>query len=263
MKVLFTGDNGFIGRNLWEQFKKYKADFYGYDLTSGDDILDLQKLEYVFETEHFDTVLHLAALTGARRGELFPENYIRTNILGTFNLIEMSKKYGVKNFINFSSSSAINPQTLYGLTKRMAEHLVGRATEIPNRIIIRPFTVIGPNGRQDQVIYKWMNLIKQGKSPKVHGVATNRNFTYVGDVVKFVVKLLDNIPDGFKLYELCNPSCILLGNLMDIFDEYYKDVKWTITELDRYEKRQETGIWSADFAPTNAEKIIRKILKNG
>jgi len=114
MKILLTGSGGFIGSHLWEALKK-KHDIIGYDIKGGDDINDLRKLEYLFETENIDCVIHCAALTGARRGELFPEEYFKVNVIGTLNLVKLAEKYRVEQFIHFSSSSAKQPDTIYGM----------------------------------------------------------------------------------------------------------------------------------------------------
>jgi len=164
MKILLTGDCGFIASRLKEALP---TGTIGIDLLEGEDIRDKYHLEYLFETEHFDTVIHCAALAGVRRSELYPEDYISTNVIGTKNLIDLSEKYGVKHFINFSSSSVYgadtkdglkedavkNPKSIYGMTKLMAEQLVARSSI--KTTTIRPFTVYGENGRGDLVIKKW------------------------------------------------------------------------------------------------------------
>ena len=255
MNILITGHLGFIGTHLWTALKKHHL--IGYDIKGGDDILDKRKLEYVFETENIDCVIHLAALTGARRGELYPEDYFRVNVLGTKNVVDLCVKYNVK-LIHFSSSSVKQPNTIYGMSKLCGEQIAGRT----GATIVRPFTVIGEYGRKDQVIYKWINSIKKNKGIAVHGLDTARNFTYVGDVVNAVKDLIgiDTLLP-FMPVELCNPTSITLEELIKIFAKYYEfDV--IDTGLDTYEMKENMGRWDMPFVATDAKKIIERILKN-
>ena len=107
MKILITGSSGFIGNKIFGTLDCCAKGLYPYDIKSGDDIRDRRKLEHLFETECFDVVVHCAALTGVRRGELYPEEYISTNVMGTKNIVDMCEKYEVHHLINFSSSSVL------------------------------------------------------------------------------------------------------------------------------------------------------------
>lgn len=199
MNILITGHEGFVGSHLYPALKGHNL--IGYDIKSGDDILDKRKLEFIFETENIDLVIHLAALTGARRGELFPEDYFNVNVIGTKNVIDLAYKYNAR-VIHFSSSSVKQPNTIYGMSKLCGEQIASRG----GAIIIRPFTVIGEYGRKDQVLYKWINQIKKIKGIGVHGLETSRNFTYVGDVVMAVKELLERKECLPMPIELCNPE---------------------------------------------------------
>lgn len=261
MKILLTGSEGFIGSHLAIELMHKKHCVIGYDLKNGDDILDKRKLEYLFETENFDLVLHLAALTGARRGELYPQEYFNVNVLGTKNIIDLCEKFNVPKYIHFSSSSAKQPDSIYGMSKYNGELLTSRS-KIKEVAIIRPFTVIGYNGRRDQVIYKWFNTIKAGKKIEVHGYKTNRNFTYVGDIVKFIKRLLETkIEPSPMLFELCNPNKINLEELVNIFENHFgKYVDKVDVGLSEYEMFENTGRWDSPYPATNAVKIIKSIL---
>jgi len=262
MRILITGHRGFIGSNIWAAIHK-QYQLIVYDILNGDDICDKRNLEFVFETENIDCVIHLAALTGARRGELYPDDYFKVNVLGTKNVIDLCEKYGVKKLIHFSSSSAIKPDTIYGMSKYAGELLVGRC-KVPAVSIIRPFTVIGENGRKDQVIYKWFNTIKAKHPIEVHGYHTSRNFTWVGDIVNFIKTLLDaKFEQSPCIFELCNPEKITLAQIVDIFRHYYPDLKVDDVGLSEYEMFENTGRWDAPFKATDAREIIESIIKHG
>ena len=260
MKILITGDAGFIGMHLWDELIK-EYDLVGYDIKNGFDICDKRELEFVFETENIDCVIHLAALAGARRGELYPDDYFNVNVLGTKNVIDLCEKYEVKKLIHFSSSSAMKPDTIYGMSKYVGELLAGRC-KVPAVSIIRPFTVIGQDGRKDQVIYKWLGMIKAKRPIELHGYQTNRNFTWVGDIVNFIKKLIDT---GFEnspcLFELCNPDSITLDTMQQIFKGILGDFGINDVGLSEHEPFENKGRWDSPLPPTSVKKIIEKIIK--
>jgi len=247
MKILITGSSGFIGNKIFADLDccGQKDKLFPYDIKTGDDIRDRRKLDHIFETENFDIVVHCAALTGVRRGEEYPEEYIATNVLGTKNIVDMCDKYDVDHLINFSSSSIyfqtgsepvreeeeINPHSIYGMTKLMAEHIAMRADS--KVTTIRPFTVFGENGRQDQVIQKWINQINAGMPISFYGDGrTGRGYTFVDDLVRGVRMLIDltysehhftNILK--RTYNIGGDLFITLDELVDLFKEVVPNLK--------------------------------------
>lgn len=236
MNTLISGHLGFIGSHLISKL----SDWHGYDLTVGQDITDRLRLYNTFEQGHYDVVIHLAALTSVKRGELFPTEMIKTNIQGTYNIIEMCQKFNVKRLIFFSSSSVLggntdihaglneeapySPISMYGITKTAAELLVKNSGL--EYVIIRPFSVYGPAGRQDQVFYRWIHQIKNHKPITFYGNGqTARGYTYVKDLVDATIKLATA---DHKLWRECKNKIIHLGgetvitlaDLKDIFEDY-------------------------------------------
>ena len=232
MKVLITGHLGFIGTHLCKLFKKYKISFDGFDLLDGNDIRNLLQLDKQFEAGQYDTVIHLAALAGVRRGQEFPDEYISTNIEGTQNIINMCERYNVGRLIFFSSSSVLggvetgvgldetdpyNPKSLYAITKLTGEYLVNMAKV--KHTIIRPFTVYGENGRPDMVIYKWINQIKSGRPVTIFGDGKSiRGYTYIDDLVRAIYELLKKPFDG--VLHLGGSERIELVILFDLFHRH-------------------------------------------
>lgn len=236
MKILLTGHLGFIGSN-WIKLRHYEERGWitkCYDLKKGDDVRDKPKLEFLFETENFDLVIHCAALTGVRRGELYPEEYISTNIMGTKNLVDLSEKYGVKHFIHFSSSSIYadkkgliketedkEPNSIYGMTKLVAEKIVQRS--ILPYCIIRPFTVYGENGRPDQVIMKWIRQIKNKEPITFYGNGdTGRGYTYIGDLIKAIMIIIDKKITG--TYNVGGDVFVMLKELWELFGKPKRNI---------------------------------------
>lgn len=233
MKILITGGAGFIGSNLAKklmdrgdkvviidnfndyydpQLKKDRIKKllkgYKFKLYKGD-IRDLKLLDKIFKTEKLDKVMHLAAMAGVRSSLLDPLLYEEVNVRGTLNLLEMARKYKIKNFVYASSSSVYGknskvpfsetdsvdtPISPYAATKKATELLAHVYSHIYglNTTGLRYFTVYGPWGRPDMGVFKFIANIIQGKTIEIfnHG-KMRRNFTYVDDIVSGTIAVID------------------------------------------------------------------------
>lgn len=229
--MLITGHLGYVGRRLGRE-----RDFVGYDLLEGNDVRDKYKLETVFDSGRFDTVIHLAALTGVRKSTLYPQEYISTNIEGTWNVVKMCEKYQIKKLIFFSSSSVYGlskppvketdekrPISLYGVTKLTGEEIVNMSTV--RTTIIRPFTIYP--GRGDQVIGKWLLAIKKGRPVVFYGDGcSNRGYTYIGDVCRVVERLLTMEWDWeHEDFNLGGSETITLSELAFLFSRVFPEMR--------------------------------------
>ena len=101
--------NLFLAESKNKNFKIYSSD------------ISEKSLSNIFKTEKPDIVFHAAAMKHVPFVESFPFNAIKTNIIGTFNLLSLSKKHKVKMLINISSDKAVNPTNIMGMTKRLNE----------------------------------------------------------------------------------------------------------------------------------------------
>ncbi|NMC51294.1 SDR family NAD(P)-dependent oxidoreductase [Candidatus Kuenenbacteria bacterium] len=260
MKILVTGGAGFIGSHtvrklvqlghkvvVVDNFNNYyspklKEDrikiflkglkFRVYRLN----IADYKKLEQIFKKEKFDKIIHLAAQAGVRYSLENPFVYIESNIVGTFNLLELCRQYGVKHFIYASSSSVYGnnkklpfaeghrvdePISLYAATKKSTElmaytyyHLFGI-----NTIGLRFFTVYGPWGRPDMAIFKFTKSISEGRPIEVYGRgAMDRDFTYIDDIVSGVVRTL-KIKSGCEIFNLGNSKPEKLMTMISLIEK--------------------------------------------
>lgn len=233
MKILITGGAGFIGSHtakklmdrgdqvvILDNFNDYyapklkedriKVFLKGYKpkLYRGD-IRDEKILEKIFQTEKIDKVVHLAAMAGVRYSLENPRLYADVNVLGTLNLLEVSRKHKIKNFIYASSSSVYGnnkkvpfseqdnvdrPISSYAATKKATELLAHIYSHVygMNTTGLRFFTVYGPWGRPDMAYFKFTDLIYQGKSIDVYNKGNlYRDFTYIDDIVEGIVIALD------------------------------------------------------------------------
>jgi nucleoside-diphosphate-sugar epimerase len=222
--ILITGHKGFIGSHLTRSLDKSGYKWIGYDLVEGSDIRDKLRLEQFFDSYPIDTVIHLAALAGARRGETYPQEYFDTNVIGTENVARMCEKYGVKKLIAFSSASANTCQNTYGITKHAMELMLMKV-KIPMLYVVRPFNVYGENGRPDQVIWKWLEKAKAGQPIEFHG-DLKRNYTYVGDVVSALYVLLkQETALGYRITDFGCEKKVGLSELLKVFQEKFPNLK--------------------------------------
>ena len=167
-------------------------------------IEDEEGIENIFKIFKPDIVINLAAQAGVRYSIENPKSYIHSNLVGFANILEMCRKYPVKNFIYASSSSVYggnknkpfsevhkvdNPISLYAATKKSNElmaHSYSHLYLIPSTGL-RFFTVYGPWGRPDMAPMIFSKAILSNKPIKIYNYGNmSRDFTYIDDIVKGV-----------------------------------------------------------------------------
>lgn len=215
MKVLVTGGAGFIGSHTVELLQKAGHQVVVVDdLSNGDRCqvpeqatfyqvkVESPQLRQVFEEERPEVVIHLAAQMMVARSILEPLFDAQINIMGTLNVLENCRKYGVRKIV-YSSSAAVygnpqylgidemhpvNPLSFYGITKYTPEAYIQRYAEMYNLsyTILRYANVYGiRQGKSGEggVIYAFANQILRGKNPVIYGDGRQtRDFVYVEDV---------------------------------------------------------------------------------
>jgi UDP-glucuronate 4-epimerase len=274
--ILVTGHRGFIGK----QICKHLDNFIGFDLKEGDDIRYFPRLERTFKQNKITAVIHLAAKVGVRDGEADPLGYFDTNVLGTRNLLKLCEKYKVKKLIHFSSSSVFGndtmlwskeddekfPKSIYGMTKLMGELLVKKSNL--NYTIIRPFTVIGFNGRKNQVIYKWIDQARRNRSIPFFGNGeTYRGYVVIDDLIRGVLLCLKKVSANRKDFNLGGSQKIKLSELWLIFKKYFPNAERELLPLplsdQKYSfantaKAEHSLNW---YAEIDTKKFIEKICR--
>lgn len=233
MKILITGGAGFIGSAcakklidrgdkvvIVDNFNDYydpklkhdriKIFLKGYKFKLYKaDIRNEKMMERVFKKERPDKIIHLAAMAGVRNSLKNPKLYADVNIMGSINLLEMARKYKIKNFVFASSSSVYGtnkktpfsetdpvdtPISPYAFTKKADELLAHVWSHIYGLKItaLRFFTVYGPWGRPDMALFLFTDAITKGTPINVFNYGKmSRNFTYVDDIASGTIAVLD------------------------------------------------------------------------
>lgn len=228
------------------------------------DIRDKKGLETIFQKYKIDMVIHLAALAGVRPSIERPMEYAEVNILGSMNLWELCKDYGIKKFICASSSSVYGnndkipfaetdnvdrPISPYAATKKCGEilgHTYHHLYHI-DMIQLRFFTVYGPRQRPDLAIHKFAKIISDGGEIPFYGDGTTaRDYTFVEDIVDGITKSIVYLENHNKVYEVLN----LGENQVVSLKEMLVEIE---TNLDRKAKLNRLPMQAGDVQKTNAD----------
>ena len=178
------------------------------------DLKDASGIMELFKKEKFDYVVNLAAQAGVRYSLENPQTYIDNNITGFLNILEGCRSYPVKHLLYASTSSIYglnenipfstsdhtdHPLAIYAASKKaneMMAHSYAHLFNVPCTGL-RFFTVYGPWGRPDMAIHIFTKAIMEDKEFEVfnHG-NMSRDFTYVGDIVESVKRLIPKPPQA-------------------------------------------------------------------
>ena len=256
-KILVTGCSGFIGSYLCMRLlKDYGVEIIGVDNNNDyydvslkqarlnglyalnkkftfikGDISDKAFIDELFKNNKFDIVVNLAAQAGVRYSIDNPDVYIKSNIIGFYNILEVvrfnkvehlvyassSSVYGGNTKIPFSTDDKVdNPVSLYAATKKTDELLAYTYSHLYdiNMTGLRFFTVYGPAGRPDMAYFSFTNKLLNNEKIKIFNYGKcERDFTYIDDIVEGIVRILDKGPkDKYNLYNIGNNHP---ENLMD------------------------------------------------
>ena len=259
MKILITGCCGFIGFNfanfLSKSNKKIKVigidninNYYSIDLKKKRlkelfknrnfkfykiDITELEKLKKLYKKHFFNYVFNFAAQAGVRYSLINPQSYIKNNILGFFNIINLSLEYKVKKLFYASSSSVygeinkfplkenyiLRPKNVYGLSKKINEEMVD-VLQLNNKtkfVGLRFFTIYGEWGRPDMFMIKYLNAIyDKSKVFYLNNYGNHhRDFTYINDVCKILKKLIYlNLKKKHLIINICSNKPLKLTDII-------------------------------------------------
>ena len=279
MKVFVTGSSGFIGFHLSKKLlekghsvhgfdsmnkyydvklkkarlkilKKYKKFFFTKNKLENKKILSQSILKFKPKI-----IIHLAAQAGVRYSIENPKAYMDSNIIGTYNIIELAKKINIKHLLIASSSSIYGANkkipfreidkteaqlSIYAATKKSTENIAHSYSNIWKLPItmLRLFTVYGPWGRPDMALFKFTKgIINKKKIDIYNNGKMYRDFTFIDDIVNGITALINKAPNLNQLGKIKNDSLstvapfriLNIGNtkkvfLLDFINELEKQV---------------------------------------
>jgi len=206
--------------------KKYKNFiFYKFDLNNK------KKLKFFFKNKKFDYVFHMAAQAGVRYSYFNPKKYINTNILMFINLLNLLKKKIPKNIFYASSSSVygnssdfplkenkvLAPINIYGVSKKINEVTADFFRRIYkfNIVGLRFFTVYGEWGRPDMFVMKLFKCkLENSKFYLNNNGKHERDFTYIGDVIKILNRIFKKKFVEVKILNICSNKPINIKKII-------------------------------------------------
>ncbi len=260
MAVLVTGAAGFIGYHVAEALLARGEDVVGLDELNAyydprlkqarldrlagrpgfrfvkGDIADEEALAGAAGQGTIDRIVHLAAQAGVRYSIENPRAYVRSNLVGHVNVLELARGLGagLKHLVYASSSSVYGgndkapfaetdavekPVSLYAATKRADElmsHTYSHLYGMP-QTGLRFFTVYGPWGRPDMAYWLFTAALLEGRPIDVFaGGVLTRDFTYIDDIVAGILKVLDGPPgEGtHRLYNIGNSNPVSVNDFI-------------------------------------------------
>jgi UDP-glucuronate 4-epimerase len=248
MKIFVTGSSGFIGFHLSKKLLEKGHSVHGYDSMNKyyDVKIKKARLKILKKYNKFSftknklenkktlnksvskfkptTIIHLAAQAGVRYSIENPKAYMDSNIIGTYNIIELGKKIKIKHLLIASSSSVYGANkklpfteidktetqlSLYAATKKSTEsiaHSYSNIWKIPITML-RFFTVYGPWGRPDMALFKFTKgIINKKKIDIYNNGKMYRDFTYIDDIVNGITSLINKPPNSNQLGKIRNDS---------------------------------------------------------
>ena len=239
--ILIPGAAGFIGSNLCIRLLKevegvkvigldnmndyYDVNIKNYRLeqlseVGGDwtfikgDLSDKQTINGIFSQYHPNVVVNLGAQAGVRYSITNPDAYIKSNMIGFYNILEACRNEEALEHLVYASSSSVygtnkkvpystddkvdNPVSLYAATKKSNElmaHAYSKLYNIPSTGL-RFFTVYGPAGRPDMAYFGFTNKLVNRETIKIFNYGNcMRDFTFIDDIVEGVIRVMKGAPE--------------------------------------------------------------------
>lgn len=268
-RVLVTGGGGSIGSELCRQIATYSPskliilDIYennAYDIqqelmrTFGDEldieveiasVRDKNKLDQIFKSKNIDIVFHAAAHKHVPLMEKNPEEAIKNNVIGTYNVVQVAHKYEIKKFVLISTDKAVNPTNVMGATKRIAEMIIQSYNRHSKTVFVavRFGNVLGSNG---SVIPLFKEQIKTGGPITVTHEEITRYFMTIPEAVQLVLRA-SSMAEGGEVFVLD------MGEPVKI-----KDLAYNLIKLSGLEPEIDISIKYTGLRP--GEKLYEELL---
>ncbi len=248
-RVLVTGAGGSIGSELCRQLNKYgpqelvmldrdesalhavELSIHGRALLESSalalvDIRDVDSLRDVFLEHEPEVVFHAAALKHLTLLERYPREALKSNVIGTLNVLEAAAAVGVSRFVNISTDKAANPTSALGHSKRLAEQLTSWFSERDtdnNYLSVRFGNVLGSRG---SVLHAFTSQIESGGPVTVTDPEVTRFFMTIPEACQLVIQagaigrpgeaLVLDMGEPVKIVDLARRMITMSGKAIEI-----------------------------------------------
>ena len=284
--VLITGGAGSIGSVILElclknQVKKIicidSSEYNTYTLIQNvgtkkitfetGDIKDYEMMNFYFKKYKPDIVFHAAALKHVNLQETNIRNSILTNFFGTDNILQLSIKYNIEDFVLISTDKAVEPSNNMGLSKRLAELLaIDYASSCKMNIsIVRFGNVIGSSG---SVLNHFSDLIKNNKDIMITDKKVKRFFMSIREACYLVLESINNSKRNGEIFMIDMGEEILIKDLAEkliILNglKVNKDINIVFGKLKKGEKISEKLKYDfEDASKTQTDKLLALTVHN-
>ena len=280
--IMVTGGGGSIGSELCRQIAEHSPkqliifDIYennAYDIQQElvrkhpeldlvvliGSVRDENRIDSIFEQYHPEIIYHAAAHKHVPLMEDSPNEAIKNNVLGTYNMVRMADKWNVKRFVQISTDKAVNPTNIMGASKRICEMIIQTYNKESNTeyVAVRFGNVLGSNG---SVIPLFKKQIAEGGPVTVTHPEIIRYFMTIPEAVSLVLQagayakggeifVLD-MGDPVKILDLAKNMIRLSGYKVD------QDIKIEFTGLRPGEKLFEELLMDEEGMTDTPNKLI-------
>ena len=297
-KILITGVCGFIGYHLCKKLlndydvaitgvdnmndyyevslkearlKELKACGKGFAFVPMD-IADKEKVGKLFSENAFDLVVNLAAQAGVRYSIENPDVYIKSNVLGFYNILEAVRKHPVEHLVFASSSSiygnnakvpfstedkADEPVSLYAATKKADELFAYTYSQLYGMKVtgLRFFTVYGPYGRPDMAYFSFTKKLLKGEKIRIFNYGNcERDFTYIDDIVEGIIAILEKGPiASYNIYNIGNNHPENLMHFVEVLKDALTEEGLLPEDYDLQEHLELVEMQKGDVVTTYAD----------
>ena len=280
MKILITGANGFIGRELCKKLTSSKNIVVGIgrQKTTIDnviyepiDILDRTSLENLFIKYQFDVVYHLASITFHDEIVNKKEKTLEVSLKGTENLVclfnkycsnakfvytSTGKVYGGQHDDAISENTSIAPSNILGKSKYLTEQIIdyyASDNETNQFTILRVFNVYGQAQRSTFVVPHIIKHIKENNVIPLGNLDDKRDYIYISDVIDALVAILKDslIPYHLDRFNIATKNCNSVRDILNILEKIL-NIKIPISTVKDRQRIDEYSVEIGDYAKFKA-----------
>ena len=239
-RVLVTGSTGFVGRHLSKRLTSLGAEVFGLARNAKGpnslkvDILDFKIIDKLVKENRIDICFHLAGEALVEAGQHDPYNTFRTNVDGTLNVLEVSRRNNLEriiiastshvygdNKVPFLESYTPKPSRPYETSKTCTDLIAQSYADAFSLPVLIPrfVNIYGPGDLNfNRLIPKTIKSILKGKSPEMWGGLARRDYLYVDDAVDAYIKLGElpkKLMEKNRIYNFGTGEIVSVKNLIN------------------------------------------------